>query len=194
MLALNCVNLCPQKIKELTYMHSEGILAGELKHGPLALVDKNMPVIMLISRDAVFQVCCPAIHCWKKKPVRSSGTGTIISSRASNFLSSFAPRVRSQARHSPTKFLMTILKWVKFWKVFRWILTKIRHCNVVLLIVWHVFTVQKWLPSMGSKSALIRVLPTTKSNRDQHENAVYFLKFQLYFAGFQFRYKRTNSA
>lgn len=48
-------------------MHSEGILAGELKHGPLALVDKNMPVIMLISRDAVFQVCCPAIHCWKKK-------------------------------------------------------------------------------------------------------------------------------
>lgn len=38
-------------------MHSEGILAGELKHGPLALVDKNMPVIMLVSRDAVFQVC-----------------------------------------------------------------------------------------------------------------------------------------
>ncbi|CAH1795223.1 unnamed protein product, partial [Owenia fusiformis] len=32
------------KIKELTYMHSEGILAGELKHGPLALVDKAMPV------------------------------------------------------------------------------------------------------------------------------------------------------
>ena len=37
-------------------MHSEGILAGELKHGPLALVDKAMPVIMLVSRDAVFQV------------------------------------------------------------------------------------------------------------------------------------------
>ena len=60
--ALNCFNLCPQKIKELTYMHSEGILAGELKHGPLALVDKNMPVIMLVSRDAVFQVCCPATY------------------------------------------------------------------------------------------------------------------------------------
>lgn len=128
-----------------------------------------------------------------KKTVCLSRTST-LSSGASNFLSSFAPRVRSQARHSPTKFLMTILKWVKFWKVFRWILTKIRHCNVVLLIVWHVFTVQKWLPSMGSKSAPIRVLPTTKSNRDQHKNAVYFLKFQLYFAGFQFHYKRTNSA
>ncbi|KAG7254629.1 hypothetical protein CRUP_014215, partial [Coryphaenoides rupestris] len=31
------------KIKEITYMHSEGILAGELKHGPLALIDKDMP-------------------------------------------------------------------------------------------------------------------------------------------------------
>lgn len=30
------------KIKELSYMHSEGILAGELKHGPLALIDENM--------------------------------------------------------------------------------------------------------------------------------------------------------
>ncbi|KAG9009288.1 glutamine--fructose-6-phosphate transaminase (isomerizing), partial [Tulasnella sp. 427] len=34
------------KIKEISYMHSEGILAGELKHGPLALIDENMPVIL----------------------------------------------------------------------------------------------------------------------------------------------------
>ena len=45
-----------QKIKELTYMHSEGILAGELKHGPLALVDKAMPVIMVVTRDPVYPV------------------------------------------------------------------------------------------------------------------------------------------
>ena len=31
------------KIKEVSYMHSEGILAGELKHGPLALVDEHLP-------------------------------------------------------------------------------------------------------------------------------------------------------
>ena len=37
-------------------MHSEGILAGELKHGPLALVDKAMPVLMVITRDKVYQV------------------------------------------------------------------------------------------------------------------------------------------
>lgn len=35
------------KIKELTYIHSEGILAGELKHGPLALIDDSMPIIMV---------------------------------------------------------------------------------------------------------------------------------------------------
>ncbi|EGD83438.1 Gfpt1 protein [Salpingoeca rosetta] len=39
------------KIKELTYMHAEGILAGELKHGPLALIDNTMPVVMVINDD-----------------------------------------------------------------------------------------------------------------------------------------------
>mmetsp|Transcript_21244 Transcript_21244/g.55444 ORF Transcript_21244/g.55444 Transcript_21244/m.55444 type:complete len:690 (+) Transcript_21244:71-2140(+) len=40
------------KIKELAYIHTEGILAGELKHGPLALIDEHMPIIMLILGDA----------------------------------------------------------------------------------------------------------------------------------------------
>ena len=44
-------------------MHSEGILAGELKHGPLALVDKAMPVIMLVTRDAVFKVFSSTCYC-----------------------------------------------------------------------------------------------------------------------------------
>ncbi|EJD50029.1 isomerising glucosamine-fructose-6-phosphate aminotransferase [Auricularia subglabra TFB-10046 SS5] len=42
------------KIKEISYMHSEGILAGELKHGPLALIDENMPVIIVMTRDSLF--------------------------------------------------------------------------------------------------------------------------------------------
>lgn len=40
-------------MKELTYMHSEGILAGELKHGPLAMVDDMMPIVMIIMDDPV---------------------------------------------------------------------------------------------------------------------------------------------
>ncbi|XP_068616905.1 glutamine--fructose-6-phosphate aminotransferase [isomerizing] 1 [Brachionichthys hirsutus] len=50
------------KIKEITYMHSEGILAGELKHGPLALVDKLMPVIMIIMRDNTYTKCQNALQ------------------------------------------------------------------------------------------------------------------------------------
>ena len=53
----SCVSVfSPQKIKELTYMHSEGILSGELKHGPLAMIDKDMPCIMIITHDNTYTV------------------------------------------------------------------------------------------------------------------------------------------
>ncbi|RWS20680.1 glutamine--fructose-6-phosphate aminotransferase [isomerizing] 2-like isoform X2, partial [Leptotrombidium deliense] len=50
------------KIKELTYMHSEGILSGELKHGPLALIDMDMPVIMIVTRDKTYPKCMNALQ------------------------------------------------------------------------------------------------------------------------------------
>ena len=42
------------KVKEVSLMHSEGILAGEMKHGPLALVDENLPIAVIATRDACF--------------------------------------------------------------------------------------------------------------------------------------------
>ncbi|XP_011188143.1 glutamine--fructose-6-phosphate aminotransferase [isomerizing] 1 isoform X4 [Zeugodacus cucurbitae] len=50
------------KVKELTYMHSEGIMAGELKHGPLALIDDRMPVMMIVLRDPVYIKCINALQ------------------------------------------------------------------------------------------------------------------------------------
>ncbi|XP_032868715.1 glutamine--fructose-6-phosphate aminotransferase [isomerizing] 1-like [Amblyraja radiata] len=50
------------KIKEITFMHSEGILAGELKHGPLALVDHRMPIIMIVMQDLIFAKCQNALQ------------------------------------------------------------------------------------------------------------------------------------
>ncbi|XP_069754641.1 glutamine--fructose-6-phosphate aminotransferase [isomerizing] 2-like isoform X2 [Narcine bancroftii] len=50
------------KIKEITYMHSEGILAGELKHGPLALIDKMMPSILIVMRDSCYTKCQNAMQ------------------------------------------------------------------------------------------------------------------------------------
>uniref|UniRef100_A0A8D0CHH4 glutamine--fructose-6-phosphate transaminase (isomerizing) n=1 Tax=Scleropages formosus TaxID=113540 RepID=A0A8D0CHH4_SCLFO len=58
------------KIKEITYMHSEGILAGELKHGPLALIDKHMPVIMIIMRDPCYSKCHNALQQVTARQVR----------------------------------------------------------------------------------------------------------------------------
>jgi len=43
------------KLKELSYIHAEGYAAGELKHGPIALIDEAMPVVVIAPRDAVFE-------------------------------------------------------------------------------------------------------------------------------------------
>jgi glucosamine--fructose-6-phosphate aminotransferase (isomerizing) len=43
------------KLKELAYMHAEGYAAGEMKHGPLALIDDDMAVVMLAPRDELFE-------------------------------------------------------------------------------------------------------------------------------------------
>jgi glucosamine--fructose-6-phosphate aminotransferase (isomerizing) len=43
------------KLKELSYIHAEGYPAGEMKHGPIALIDENMPVVVLAPQDKVYE-------------------------------------------------------------------------------------------------------------------------------------------
>lgn len=43
------------KLKELSYIHAEGYAAGELKHGPIALIDENMPVFVIAPYDAIYE-------------------------------------------------------------------------------------------------------------------------------------------
>ena len=43
------------KLKEISYIHAEGYAAGELKHGPIALIDENVPVIVVAPNDALFE-------------------------------------------------------------------------------------------------------------------------------------------
>ncbi|MBV6657388.1 MAG: glutamine--fructose-6-phosphate transaminase (isomerizing) [Devosiaceae bacterium] len=43
------------KLKELSYIHAEGYAAGELKHGPIALIDDDMPVVVIAPYDSVFE-------------------------------------------------------------------------------------------------------------------------------------------
>ena len=43
------------KLKEISYIHAEGYAAGEMKHGPIALIDENVPVIVIAPHDALFE-------------------------------------------------------------------------------------------------------------------------------------------
>ncbi|MBR9988740.1 MAG: glutamine--fructose-6-phosphate transaminase (isomerizing) [Gemmatimonadetes bacterium] len=43
------------KLKEISYIHAEGLPAAEMKHGPIALIDENMPVVVIAPHDAVYQ-------------------------------------------------------------------------------------------------------------------------------------------
>ena len=42
------------KLKEISYIHAEGYPAGEMKHGPIALIDENMPVVVLAGKNGVY--------------------------------------------------------------------------------------------------------------------------------------------
>ena len=50
------------KLKEISYIHAEGYAAGEMKHGPIALIDEDMPVVVLAPRDAVYQKVVSSIE------------------------------------------------------------------------------------------------------------------------------------
>jgi len=60
------------KLKEISYIHAEGYPAGEMKHGPIALIDENMPVVFLAPRDQIYDKVASNIE-----EVRSRG-GRVI--------------------------------------------------------------------------------------------------------------------
>jgi glucosamine--fructose-6-phosphate aminotransferase (isomerizing) len=61
------------KLKEISYIHAEGYPAGEMKHGPIALINEEMPVVVLIPHDAVFQKTLSNL-----KEVESRGARIIV--------------------------------------------------------------------------------------------------------------------
>ncbi len=43
------------KLKEISYIHAEGYPAAEMKHGPIALIDKNMPSVFIVPKDKTYE-------------------------------------------------------------------------------------------------------------------------------------------
>lgn len=69
------------KLKEISYIHSEAFAAGELKHGPIALIENNTPVICICTNDALFDKMISNV-----KEVKSRGAYTIVLSREKKYV------------------------------------------------------------------------------------------------------------
>jgi len=61
------------KLKEVSYIHAEGYPAAELKHGPLALIDEDMPAVFVAPRDDVYQKVLSNIQ-----EVKARGGRTVV--------------------------------------------------------------------------------------------------------------------
>src|SRR5688500_11675755 len=94
------------KLKEISYIHAEGYPAGEMKHGPIALIDEKMPVVVLAPRDRYFQKTVSNL-----KEVESRGGKVIVLSddaKTARELSAHRLLTLPKASHYLTPIVMTI--------------------------------------------------------------------------------------
>src|SRR5687767_8026330 len=94
------------KLKEISYIHAEGYPAGEMKHGPIALIDEKMPVVVLAPRDRYFEKTIGNL-----KEVESRGGKVIVLTddiKTSHEVSAYRLLTLPKASHYLTPIVMTI--------------------------------------------------------------------------------------
>lgn len=111
------------KLKEISYMHAEGYPAAEMKHGPIALIDANMPVIVIAPKDATYDKIISNIREVKARK------GVIISisdehNKEIDEYSDYSIKIPSTC-----KFLSPILTTIPL-QLFAYYLAVLRGCNV----------------------------------------------------------------
>jgi len=77
------------KLKEISYIHAEGYAGGEMKHGPIALIDREMPVLALATRDSVYDKMISQIEQAKAR----GGLVIAVAEIGDDFIASKADRV-----------------------------------------------------------------------------------------------------
>jgi glucosamine--fructose-6-phosphate aminotransferase (isomerizing) len=77
------------KLKEISYIHAEGYPAGEMKHGPIALIDENMPVVAIAVRDGVYEKMISQIEQVKAR----EGTVIAVATEGDDFIRTKADHV-----------------------------------------------------------------------------------------------------
>ena len=84
------------KLKEISYIHAEGYPAGEMKHGPIALIDEDMPVVCVAVRDAIYEKMLSNIE-----QVKARGGHVIAIATEGDTLDARQGRLRDRgARHA----------------------------------------------------------------------------------------------
>ncbi|MGH7783399.1 MAG: glutamine--fructose-6-phosphate transaminase (isomerizing), partial [Candidatus Binatia bacterium] len=94
------------KLKEISYIHAEGYPAGEMKHGPIALIDEKMPVVVLAPRDRYFQKTLSNL-----KEVDARGGKVIVftdDAKTAAEISAYRVVTLPKASHYLTPIVMTI--------------------------------------------------------------------------------------
>ena len=94
------------KLKEISYIHAEGYPAGEMKHGPIALIDEKMPVVVIAPRDRYFQKSVSNL-----KEVESRGGKVIVLSddaKTAGEIGAHRLLTLPKASHYLTPIVMTI--------------------------------------------------------------------------------------
>ncbi|HEX6308431.1 MAG TPA: glutamine--fructose-6-phosphate transaminase (isomerizing) [Longimicrobiales bacterium] len=79
------------KLKEISYIHAEGLPAAEMKHGPIALIDENMPVVVIAPHDAVYQKVLSNIQEVKARGGRVIAVATSGNSELSGMVDHMIP-------------------------------------------------------------------------------------------------------
>lgn len=94
------------KLKEISYIHAEGYPAGEMKHGPIALIDEHMPVVVLAQHDSIYEKILSNVEEVKARKGRvfavATEGDTMLAEKADHIL--FIPRTESIF----TPFIMVI--------------------------------------------------------------------------------------
>lgn len=89
------------KLKELAYLHAEGYAAGEMKHGPLALIDENMAIIMIAPSDALFEKTVSNLEEAKARGGKIISIGTGDNTRLKNISERYLSLPESHWSTSP---------------------------------------------------------------------------------------------
>ena len=111
------------KLKEISYIHAEGYPAAEMKHGPIALIDQNMPVIFIASHDSTYDKIINNIE-----EVRArKGRVIVIATEGDNTISAKADHV---IYVPPTMEFLTPLLTIIPLQLLAYFIAVIRGCDV----------------------------------------------------------------